>query len=297
MKPYPIIYAKLFNELWLIDPAAHRAMQETLILHLAGGGRHEDVRAQEGEAKDPLPALTNLQMAMGGSQSGRNRYLMTYGNTAVISMYGIMGKHLSMMETMCGGCSMDTVQNAMDIVAHDQDIKKVVLDISSPGGEAIGMEETATMFKELATVHNKKTYAVTETQMGSAAYGVGSQARNGLYAAPSAVVGSVGTYLAFTDNSEEMQRLGRKTEVIKSEGSDFKAMGLPGTTLSQEQRDFLQEQANTINKRFKSLVSSTRPKISKENMRGQFYRGSEARSKGYADGTISSVVNFLRKLG
>lgn len=295
---YPLIIAKLFNEAWLIEPSAHRAMQEALHLALLGGPAHEAVVLRAEQASEKEPPLASLAASMGATRSARNRYLMTYGNTGVISMYGIMGKHLSAMESMCGGCSMDTVAQAMDIVAHDPDIKKVVLDVSSPGGQTIGTEELARQFADLADVHGKKTYAVTENQMGSAAYWVGSQARNGLYATPSSLVGSIGTYMAFTDNSEEMAKLGRKTEVIKSQGSDFKAMGLPGTTLTEDQRAFLQSHADGVNARFKSAVLKSRDgKIDEANMRGQFFRGHEARSKGYIDSNITSVTSFLRKIG
>lgn len=293
---YPLIYAKLFNELWAISPEAHRAMAEAFYLHMVGRGHHEAVVLRAEEQKDDKPPLSTLVASLGGSSSSRNRYLATYGSTAVISMYGILGKHMSSMEAACGGCSQDTLQSAMDIVANSPDLKKVVLDVSSPGGQTVGTQETANMFRALSEVHGKKTYAVTENQMGSAAYWIGSQAKNGLFATPSALVGSIGTYLAFMDTSEEMKNLGRKLEVIKSEGSDFKAMGTPGSTLTEEQRTFLQDHANHVNKQFKSEVSAFRPKIAASDMRGQFFRGSEARKVGYTDGTVASSLSLLRRL-
>jgi ClpP class serine protease len=295
---YALIYTKLFQEVWAIDPAAHRALQEAFLHHLAGKGHHEAAmrpnRGSGGEEQGPLP-LATLVSSLGGTASSRNRYLATFGSTAIISAHGVLGKHLSGMEMACGGCSMDTLQNAMDIVASSPDIKKVILDANSPGGQVIGTQETAGMFRALAQ-EGKKTYAVTDSQMGSAMYWIASQAANGLYATPSAVVGSVGTYMAFTDTSEEMAKLGRKIEVIKSEGSDFKGMGAPGSSLSDEQRGFLQDRANLTNKAFKTDVTAQRPKIKEENLRGQFYSGPDAKQKGYIDSTIGSVTSLVRRL-
>jgi ClpP class serine protease len=109
--------------------------------------------------------------------------------------------------------------------------------------------------------------------MCSAAYWVASQA-DAIYAAPSARIGSIGVIIPFLDKAEAMELAGMRMEVFAS--GKFKGIGLPGTSLTDEQRALLQGEVEEIFADFKSAVLARGRKIPDEAMEGQSFSARQA---------------------
>ena len=208
------------------------------------------------------------------SQGEKVRNYKMIGDVAHISVSGVLGKKLSMMESACGGYDMNHLASMVQMAAEDDKVKAMVIDKDSPGGTVTGTYETATMIAEAAKI--KPVYGFTETMSASASYWMLSQCTH-IFTTPSAMLGSIGVYMAFMKGGEDM-------ELIKS--GKFKAMGLK--ELTEEERDLLQERVTDTHLKFKKEVSAKRP-VTDDIMEGLTYTGEQSIENGLAD---SLVMNF-----
>jgi signal peptide peptidase SppA len=109
----------------------------------------------------------------------------------------------------------------------NKDVKTIVFDVDSPGGSVAGNAEFA---REVLRARTKKpVLAVAQYTMGSAAYQL-SAAATEVIAAPSARVGSIGTYAIHDDLSEALAKLGVKRTYIsagegKVDGNETEPLG------------------------------------------------------------------------
>ena len=79
---YPRILQRVYREPWSIKPAAHLAIQETLA-NAMNGKMVEDYDVEEEEIDSGESYRAN--------------------STVVIPVFGILGKHMSLLESQCGG--------------------------------------------------------------------------------------------------------------------------------------------------------------------------------------------------
>jgi len=109
-------------------------------------------------------------------------------------------------------------------------------------------------------------------------------------------VGCIGAYMTMVDVSAAYAKYGYKREVVTS--GKYKAMGIPGTSLSEEQRGLLQQQVDYISGIFKEEVRSNRGNIKDEDMQGQCFYGSIAKGKGLTDyiGDLETAIGVCREL-
>jgi protease-4 len=211
------------------------------------------------------------------------------GSVGIIPLQGVIGKSLSPLDKMTGAVDLNDFANALHDYEEDEEVKTILIDISSPGGTVTGVEEVGMMLAQ----SKKATVAFTETEMASAAYWIGSQADR-VVATPSATVGSIGVYMAFADVSKAYESMGVKMEVIKS--GTLKGAGIEGTSLSEAQRADLQEQVNAIHADFRSAVKAKRSNVSDSDMEGQIFSGKVAASKGLVTGLTTSFNQLLGEL-
>jgi signal peptide peptidase SppA len=216
-------------------------------------------------------------------------------DAAVIPINGMLMKGAGPFEEACMGVvNPERVSHALSQAMADRNIKKIVLDIGSPGGRTTGMMELAAQIKAAAATRGKTVWAFTDTTVASAAMWLASQA-NEIVLTPSAAMGSIGTYLAFLNPKVAMQMQGYSLELF-SKGT-HKGIGLPGRDLSQADREYLQGQVDAVNAQFVSAVKAGRTKASEEALRdAKMYDGPLAVKHGLADGLVSGWDEFVSLL-
>ncbi len=266
---YPRIYAKVFNEPWLIEPGAHRSICTALINHEKGPSA--DSRKPD-EVFDPWMGRVKIE------------YFHRVGSIARVPLSGIIGKHLSTLETMCGGCDLAFFQNGLEKAMADPDIKHIVLDINSPGGTVTGVPEFAAMVRRAREVKPVVTY--TETLMCSAAMWIGAQAEM-VVATPSARVGSIGVYRTWLDDSVANEMDGLRRELF--EAGKHKAAGL--RPLTEEERVLFQAEVDKIHEEFKTEVRNFRA-VPDEACEGLVYSGEEAQRMGLVDAFVDCFTDL-----
>ena len=170
------------------------------------------------------------------------------------------------------------------------DIKAVFLDIDSPGGTVAGTPELAAT---VASINERKpVYAFSSGLMASAAYWIASQAR-AIYATPSAQVGSIGVVQAVIDDSAALDAEGIKVEVFAV--GKYKAMGAPGTPLTDDQRDLIRSNLAEIAQEFHAAVLARGRSIPAEAMEGQTFSGRQAQRVNLA-GMVPDRAEAMRRL-
>ena len=254
---------------------------------------------QPAQAAEYLERIANVEMPLNAKASDMEEFMaMMFGKVetlekfppyAVVPVKGVIGKNLSEIETMCGCCDINDVQEMLEDCERDETITTIILNIDSPGGVSVGVPELAEKVKNFS----KKIIAFTSNEACSAAYWIGSQASE-FYATPSSTVGSVGVYVAFPDMSEAFKMDGVKMDVIKA--GIYKGAGIPGTSLDAGQRKMLQEEVLEIHEDFKNAVKSVRLFVEDASMEGQCFSGKKGAEAGLVTGLVNGFDEMMESL-
>jgi signal peptide peptidase SppA len=189
-----------------------------------------------------------------------------------------------------GATDTEEIARAIREAVEREDVQAIFLDIDSPGGTVNGTPELAQTVADAS--RQKYVYAFTSGQMCSAAYWVASQC-DAIYCSPSARVGSIGVILPVVDSSEAFRQEGLKIEVFAA--GKFKSAGTPGTSLTEEQREWLQSDVNEIAADFKAAVLARGRKIPDEAMEGQTFSARNAQRFNLA-GAIKDRATAIARL-
>lgn len=265
MKSYPQIISKVYEQPWLITPAKHRAIRKLIETRLAGGMVDASSEDEESEGK-PEIAID--------------------GNTAIIPVHGIIGKHLSLMETMCGGCDLDDIGNMIDAAMADSNVNRLLFDFRSPGGTVTGVPELG---RKIQNITGKQTLAFTDSQCCSGALWL-AMACGSFYCTESSDIGSVGVYSVFLDESAALEKEGVKVNAISA--GKYKLTGASFQPMTDEERKMLQDSVDKIYGQFKAAVTRNRA-IADEYLQGQCYDGEDAVKYGFCDGLVESITELL----
>lgn len=211
---------------------------------------------------------------------------------ATVPVSGILINRPSLVELFYYGAEdTEKLTGLVYQAAKDPEVRGIVLDIDSPGGYVVGISELGDAVRQASK--KKPVVAHSSGLMASAAYWVGSQA-NEIVVTRSSIIGSIGVYAAYYDYSARLAALGVKVEVFANKEGTYKGAGLQGTSLSNEQRELIQQQVQDDFNEFRRVVRSTRPNVSDDAMQGQTFPGRKAVASGLADHTGTRAFANLR---
>lgn len=224
-------------------------------------------------------------------QASENPLLSVEDGIGVVAIEGpILRKPDLFARIFFGATGSEDIGAALREAAGRDDIKAVFLHIDSPGGTVAGTPELA---DAVAALDKKKpVYAFSSGLMCSAAYWVASQAR-AIYATPSAQVGSIGVVQAVVDNSAALDKAGIKVEVFSV--GKYKAMGAPGTPLTDDQRELISSNLAEIAGEFHAAVVAKGRAIPADAMEGQTFSGKQAQRHNLA-GMVPDRAEAMRRL-
>lgn len=154
-----------------------------------------------------------------------------------------------------GLTSYEGIGHQIRTAATDDNVHAVILDLHSPGGEAVGAFETAALVRDLAT--KKRTIAIVNGMAASAAYAIASGA-NEIVTTQTGVSGSIGVVLLHADFSRQLDREGITPTLIHA--GAHKVDGNPFEPLSDDVRDDLQAEVNGFHDAFLATVATGRGK-------------------------------------
>lgn len=213
---------------------------------------------------------------------------------AIVPIEGVLAYRPDPFEMLFYGIEDSaSVLDTFEQAAANPEVEGILLNINSPGGFMTGGPEIADAVRR---VNKSKPVVARIGGIGaSLAYWIASQAET-IVASRSAIVGSIGAFTTFVDYSQMLAAAGIKVEVIRNQEGKFKAVGVSGTSLSDEQRSHLQDRVQASFDEFRRAVESARPHIQPERMQGQTFTGIEAKAAGLVDkvGDLNFALAVVR---
>jgi protease-4 len=191
--------------------------------------------------------------------------------------------------------SKETIDEIREYV-KDSSIKAIVMRIDSPGGAVAPAQE---IYEEVKKAASKKKVLVS---MGSVAasggYYIASPATR-IIANPGTLTGSIGVIMEIPNVEGLMNKLGIKTEVVKSGRHKDIASIFRG--IKKEEREILQEVMDNVHEQFIKAVAEGR-RMHIDDVRkiadGRVYTGEQALKLGLVDelGNLEDVIQTAAKL-
>jgi len=215
---YEHLVAFALEHPWAITPAMRAIVAGILVRRIVGEDPDEDAIAAAIQARETRVHPVN---------SG--------GLVAVIPIAGVLAPRMNLFSDMSGGTSFELLSKQFRTAVDDPNVKTVVFDVDSPGGNVAGATEFAREVLKART--QKRIIAHAQYLMASASYWPMACATE-IVASPSAMVGSIGVYALHDDVSEMLAKMGIKREVFTA--GKYKGEGADGGPLSEDARAHVQ---------------------------------------------------------
>lgn len=225
---------------------------------------------------------------------GTTSMMRTADGVAVIPVLDTLVNRGAWLDSRSGLTSYEGIAAQLRAAGQDPDVRSVLLDISSPGGEAAGMAGLADMIRSVR--QTKPVIAFVNDMAASAAYGIASAASE-IVISPTSTLGSIGVVMLHADRSGELAAQGVKPTLIFA--GSHKVDGNPFEPLSDAVRADLQASVDAHYRQFVDTVAQGRgTKLTTDMARATEARtfiGTEAVARGLAD-RIASFDEVLASL-
>lgn len=209
----------------------------------------------------------------------------TTSRTAIITVDGILGKHLDEWSIMFGGCPLEKIESQFHRAESDPSVNQILFKFNSPGGSVCGIPELA----EQIFNSTKPTIAFTDSLCCSAAYYLASQC-GAIFSTETAELGSVGVYSIYADQTKLFEQMGIKFNAISA--GKYKLTGAPFKEMTDEERAMLQSEITELHEKFKAAVKRKR-NVSDAMMEGQVFNGEKAVENVMCDGLVTTYNDLI----
>lgn len=285
--------------LWRI---AERAVNRPLLIHPHKAAIIADVLAGRIglDASELTPEASRFEgERIERDVSGRPLRMLPYSvsqGVGIISVVGTMVNRGAWIGANSGLVSYEGVKFQVAQAAADPNVRSILLDLESPGGEAVGAFEAAAAVREAAAA--KPVVAVINGMAASAAYAIASAATR-IVTTETGVSGSIGVVLLHADYSQRLEAEGVKPTLIFA--GAHKVDGNPYEPLTDEVRSDLQAEVDSFYARFLDTVAAGRGRRlsarAARDTQARTFIGQEAVNAGLADevGSFESALAALKR--
>ncbi len=218
-------------------------------------------------------------------------YLRTPEGVGIITVIGSLVNRGANVGASSGLTSYEGIKHQLATAAADPKVRSIILDLATPGGEAIGCFEAAKAVRDVVEA-GKPVTAVVNGMAASAGYALASAASR-IVTTPTGVSGSIGVVLMHADLSRAVDKAGITPTFIFA--GAHKVDGNPLEPLPDEVRADLQAEVDAFYDGFVDLVASGRRNLSPAAVRAteaRTYVGRAALDIGLVDevGTFEDVL-------
>lgn len=236
-----------------------------------------------------------MSRAIASHKANGSRPYGLHNGVAIIPVEGTLVHRTGNLNPESGMMGYDGLKAQLQMAAEDPEVKGVLLDVNSPGGEASGVSEVAAAIRAFP----KPVKAHTGQMAASAAYWIASAASAGIAADETASVGSIGAIIAHTDATGAMEQKGLKVELIRFGARKAEANSVE--KLTDAGRAAMQTEVNELGTMFASSVATNR-KMSLDAVLGTeaaMFLASKAKDIGLIDEVASfdqTLASFSNSL-
>lgn len=141
-----------------------------------------------------------------GSKFASKPYLVTDAGIGVVGIYGaLLQRHAFDMASCTSMASYQVIKQTLDMMQADPDVRGILLEFDSPGGEVAGNFELARQM--LARRGEKPVWSHVNEGAYSAAYSLAA-ASDRIVVPQAGSVGSIGVVMVHVDQSKRDERMG-----------------------------------------------------------------------------------------
>jgi signal peptide peptidase SppA len=214
--------------------------------------------------------------------------------TAIIPVYGVIGKKMNMFTRISGGTSTQLIGKDFAEALADPEVHSILLAIDSPGGTVDGTQALADQIFEARG--KKPIVAIADGMMASAAYWIGSAADRVYTSGDTTAVGSIGVVAQHTDYSQAEHAAGIKVTEITA--GKYKRIASDHEPLSVEGRASIQEKVDHLYSVFVDSVARNRgvdpETVAAKMADGKVFLGKQAVKAGLVDGVSTQPAVVAR---
>lgn len=248
--------AFLLTDAWAMEPAALSALRDALA---AGDWKVAATMEPEDEEREPygIRGATAVIPVSGVLLNGVPEWMRAYGVDAT---------------------SYRDIRTAIAKANNDPAVERIVLAVSSPGGQVSGIHTTADAIRD----SKKEIVAEVDGMAASAAYWLASQTSE-IRAERGAQIGSIGVYTVLRDTSGLQEQIGVRLEVVGSGG--VKGAGADGRVTDALREDVKRGIMDTFSQ-FVGEVAAGRGLSEQDvltNATGQVWSAAEAKARRLID--------------
>lgn len=189
---YPHLAARLYNAPLLVHPDKATVIEQVFRSHLLGEAKPE---ARPEEHLRPEAALGAIKLRQGTDKP----YAITEGGVGILPIVGTLVQRGDSLDAMSGLIGYNRIERRLAAMIEDPEVKGIVLEIDSPGGEANGCFDLAKRIVDARAA--KPIWAVANEQAFSAAFALACAAER-LVVPPTGLVGSIGVIAMHVDQSK-----------------------------------------------------------------------------------------------
>jgi signal peptide peptidase SppA len=213
----------------------------------------------------------------------------------VIKIYGPLCYRMPTgIAALCGDVtSYEGILSQAETLCKDPNLKNIVLDVSSSGGEAYRCFSSARNLRSLCDEHGKRLIAYIDGVSASAAYALTSAAHE-VVINPDGEAGSIGVVIRLMNQNKAMKEAGIETRYIHAGASK-----IPFDEEGEFRDEFLEDLQKRVNKLYGNFidhVASMRgidPQVVKDT-EAKMFDAEEALSLGLVD-AIMEADEFKKK--
>ncbi|MFN4143964.1 S49 family peptidase [Aestuariivirga sp.] len=200
---------------------------------------------------------------------GSSSMMRTADGVAIIPVLDTLVNRGAWLDSRSGLTSYEGIAAQLRAAGSDPEVRSVLLDISSPGGEAAGMAGLADLIRSVR--QTKPVTAFVNDMAASAAFGLASAASE-IVISPTSILGSIGVVMLHADRSGELAAQGVKPTLIFA--GSHKVDGNPFEPLSDAVRADLQASVDAHYRQFLDTVAAGRGR----KLTADMARATEART-------------------
>lgn len=280
MNNYAHLSARVLNTPLLVEPGYARVFFSALAGRL---GIH-----QLADASGEILTGEKLRMSAESFEPARerNRPYQVVGGVGVLPITGSLVHKSGYVQPFSGTTGYDGIIARAAEAFADPDVRGVMMDLDTPGGEVAGCFDTARTLRQLADAAGKPLWALCYDMNCSAGMALASSAHHRLIT-QTGIAGSIGVVMAHSDYSKMLDESGIKVTLIHS--GSHKVAGNPYEALPDEVLQRFQSSTDQLRQEFGQLVSgftglSLEAVLATE---AATFRGQEAIDVGLADELIN----------
>ena len=289
MMNFPLIGQRLFNTPLMLRPEKCEIVVAALLDHFGVA----KLNRIDGTSMGVIELRQSADDEMCDSPRSESKPYLVVDGVAIIPIQGSLCQRVAGLRPYSGMTGYNQIENLLEMAMSDRDVRSILLDVDSPGGEVAGCFDLARKIRSYAMNGGKPIVGAVNEQACSAAYALISAA-NEIYMPETGITGSIGVWTLLVDMTRALDKDGLEVTMVRA--GERKARGGPYEKDDKATVDKLFNWVEATRQQFARIVADNRSMSLDDvlNTEGDWYAGEEAASLGLIDGIGPFEAIFAR---